>query len=541
MKKITKLVKRIGVWKILFAMATAIVSFSMFGYMVYHICFRQSVVGSDIEFFRAVWDAKKEYAYGTGLSDIVTMENGSVWAVLMAVLSSRLGIHPLILCHMIIPLIFMTAFAVIYLYLGIRFFSLQGRGRYYTVVASLIFMAVFIYLTYLGNYSNFAPEAGVYMNPWRGYVVASILVVPLILSTVLRVVKNIKNRKDKKIKWYHVVREGIILAVEVVLLVGTYSMQALYRLSHGTSIKDIITEYYNLNWYIIGAAILLVVALFLRLKGIIPVTITILVTAILGVPAPFAIITALGITGLIFYAEKYSVWHFAAYYIVMLLYLVAWLEGTSVNYQLGFGKVENDYRINQSIVGICDYIDFSKPGASIASSSDLSGWMESYYGDHSVTDLGEVREDNLYDVFRNGLKNAEYIVLRSDVHPSEATLLDNEFIPEKTMGDLSIYRRTYWELKDGKWAHKGLDGDYLRDGWYKIDGNFYYMNSEGLAETGWFEWEDNYYYLDENGKMAMFWQEIEDKWYYFGADGVMLSNVTVDGFTLGADGAVVDH
>ena len=147
---------------------------------------------------------------------------------------------------------------------------------------------------------------------------------------------------------------------------------------------------------------------------------------------------------------------------------------------------------------------------------------------------------NMNDVFLLGLQKADIIVLNSALEPSDATLLDNEFIPEKTVGDKSIYRRTYWELIDGRWAHRGLDGDYLRDGWYKIDGNFYYMNSDGLAETGWFEWEENCYYLDENGKMSMYWQEIEDKWYYFGADGVMLSNVNVDGYELGADGAVIE-
>lgn len=33
------------------------------------------------------------------------------------------------------------------------------------------------------------------------------------------------------------------------------------------------------------------------------------------------------------------------------------------------------------------------------------------------------------------------------------------------------------------------------------------------------------------------WKEIGGKWYYFNANGVMAVNATIDGYTIGPDGA----
>ena len=33
------------------------------------------------------------------------------------------------------------------------------------------------------------------------------------------------------------------------------------------------------------------------------------------------------------------------------------------------------------------------------------------------------------------------------------------------------------------------------------------------------------------------WKKIDGKWYYFYADGVMAVNTTIDGYTIGSDGA----
>ena len=65
--------------------------------------------------------------------------------------------------------------------------------------------------------------------------------------------------------------------------------------------------------------------------------------------------------------------------------------------------------------------------------------------------------------------------------------------------------------------------------------------------VGWLKLNDNWYYLDAtdgsgNGRMLIGWVVIGDKWYYLSTaadatNGIMLFNTTVDGYTLGADGA----
>ncbi|MFT8349195.1 hypothetical protein [Clostridium saccharoperbutylacetonicum] len=55
-------------------------------------------------------------------------------------------------------------------------------------------------------------------------------------------------------------------------------------------------------------------------------------------------------------------------------------------------------------------------------------------------------------------------------------------------------------------------------GWQKnTDGSWNYYNSEGLKQIGWF---------NDNGI-----------WYYFDKDGIMLHDISIDGYTLGSTGA----
>ena len=59
----------------------------------------------------------------------------------------------------------------------------------------------------------------------------------------------------------------------------------------------------------------------------------------------------------------------------------------------------------------------------------------------------------------------------------------------------------------------------MATGWIQIGGNWYYLNQLGAMMTGWLENSDG-------------------KWYYLNPEsGVMISNTTIDGYVLGADGA----
>jgi len=104
-----------------------------------------------------------------------------------------------------------------------------------------------------------------------------------------------------------------------------------------------------------------------------------------------------------------------------------------------------------------------------------------------------------------------------------------------------------WEKDDKGWWIKNSDGSYPKSEWKKVNGNWYFFNAEGYMVVGWLKLNDNWYYLDAtdgsgNGRMFIGWVVIGDKWYYLSTaadatNGIMLFNTTVDGYTLGADGA----
>lgn len=80
-------------------------------------------------------------------------------------------------------------------------------------------------------------------------------------------------------------------------------------------------------------------------------------------------------------------------------------------------------------------------------------------------------------------------------------------------GDMS----TGWLYNDSKWYYLGTNGAKTT-GWQRVGGTWYYLDSVGVMQTGWFR--------DKDGKF-----------YYLNPSGAMLSNTTVQGYKLGADGA----
>lgn len=76
-------------------------------------------------------------------------------------------------------------------------------------------------------------------------------------------------------------------------------------------------------------------------------------------------------------------------------------------------------------------------------------------------------------------------------------------------------------------------------GWVQNDaGQWQYINTNGKAVTGWLNTEANKYWFDDKGIMAAGkWVQVSGKWYYFYSDGKLAVNTTIDGYTVGADGA----
>lgn len=96
----------------------------------------------------------------------------------------------------------------------------------------------------------------------------------------------------------------------------------------------------------------------------------------------------------------------------------------------------------------------------------------------------------------------------------------------------------FFDKSYGKWYRFGYDGS-MRTGWQFENGNTYYLNTDGSMQTGWKYIGSSWYYFNSNGTAKSGWfQDDSGKWYYCYPGGVMAYNVTIDGYRIGADGAM---
>ena len=87
-----------------------------------------------------------------------------------------------------------------------------------------------------------------------------------------------------------------------------------------------------------------------------------------------------------------------------------------------------------------------------------------------------------------------------------------------------------WVTDGYRWAWQCNNGAYLRNGWYLIDGRYYYFDGNGYMSSGWVRGRDSWYYLGNDGAMQTGWVKIGGRWYYLGSDGAMYSGIrTIDG------------
>ena len=77
------------------------------------------------------------------------------------------------------------------------------------------------------------------------------------------------------------------------------------------------------------------------------------------------------------------------------------------------------------------------------------------------------------------------------------------------------------------------------NGWQQNDSGQWSYYRNGKPVKGWLSDDQKWYWLDRaTGMMfAGGWKQIDGKWYYFYTDGTMAVNTTIDGYTIGSDGA----
>ena len=91
------------------------------------------------------------------------------------------------------------------------------------------------------------------------------------------------------------------------------------------------------------------------------------------------------------------------------------------------------------------------------------------------------------------------------------------------------------------WYYMDANGIMKTNGWIQDGGYWYYLDATGAMKTGWVYTGGAWYFLKptngNKGAMQTGWIQTGGKWYYCNASGAMLSNTTVGGYRLGADGA----
>ncbi|MGG3561858.1 DUF6359 domain-containing protein [Neobacillus rhizosphaerae] len=98
-----------------------------------------------------------------------------------------------------------------------------------------------------------------------------------------------------------------------------------------------------------------------------------------------------------------------------------------------------------------------------------------------------------------------------------------------------------WVKSNNKWYYMDPTKGMMKTGWVSVNGKWYYLNtSSGAMQTGWFKEGGKWYYLNtSSGAMQTGWLFISGKWYYFYKDGKMAASTKIQGYKLGADGAMI--
>lgn len=88
---------------------------------------------------------------------------------------------------------------------------------------------------------------------------------------------------------------------------------------------------------------------------------------------------------------------------------------------------------------------------------------------------------------------------------------------------------------------------YEQPAWEKINGSWYAFGADGYAKGGWVYDEalGGYFYIDIQTGMKTGWVQIDGQWHYFspvsdGRMGIMVTDITIDGYYINAAGVWVE-
>ena len=182
--------------------------------------------------------------------------------------------------------------------------------------------------------------------------------------------------------------------------------------------------------------------------------------------------------------------------------------------------------------------------------SEGTEFKEMYTCDRSIDKLDVYDENNLIAWSSDG------DVYTTVAEGKKQTDIDANVDPDKKPDDNTVVKAGWDKNADGTWAFY-KDGakatGWLNDKgtWYYLDaagtmktgwvqaGSWYYLNASGAMQTGWVNDNGTWYYCNGSGAMQTGWLLDGSTWYYLNANGSMAANTTVDGYVLGANGAML--
>ena len=373
------------------------------------------------------------------ISDGDYLLDKGLWVRLLESMARLLNMSELHFIHVIVPAVFLVLLFIIYIWLGICIFSVDGRGKVYTLLMTFIFGSVMYVILHVSSFSRYSLEAGVYTNQWQGRTIAGMLFSPILIMFFTRV------RKDPVTG--RIMRKGIIAGLLVTLICMIIIQGIDGWRTCSLHIKEF-SGYFDRGWLFIIAVIGMISMTVMKKPAVKAVIAGSLVMALFFVPIPIAVMAAYAMTELIgeVVHRKSYVSGALVYIIILVMVLGAGLFSESrISWNVYFSPIENEDRLPQGIIDAMeaaedDVIYTSYDVASVIKQYDAKYGV--YYHDvYGVWDELPMKGHDISQIL-DSIRDEKMCVIIKNVTAEDRLILQKEKI--WFVGDYngySLYRR----------------------------------------------------------------------------------------------------
>ncbi len=373
------------------------------------------------------------------ISDGDYLLDKGLWVRLLESMARLLNMSELHFIHVIVPAVFLVLLFIIYIGLGICIFSVDGRGKVYTLLMTFIFGSVMYVILHVSSFSRYSLEAGVYTNQWQGRTIAGMLFSPILIMFFTRVRKNPETGR--------IMRKGIIAGLLVTLICMIIIQGIDGWRTCSLHIKEF-SGYFDRGWLFIIAVIGMISMTVMKKPAVKAVIAGSLVMALFFVPIPIAVMAAYAMTELIgeVVHRKSYVSGALVYIIILVMVLGAGLFSESrISWNVYFSPIENEDRLPQGIIDAMeaaedDVIYTSYDVASVIKQYDAKYGV--YYHDvYGVWDELPMKGHDISQIL-DSIRDEKMCVIIKNVTAEDRLILQKEKI--WFVGDYngySLYRR----------------------------------------------------------------------------------------------------